>query len=190
MGVGIFLLAALVLLAGYTIMNSNLIKALIVAVYTVIVLIVFQIKGLVDWEAGIVIALSQGLGGWLTAKYANNSIYVEKIAYALLVIIVLQLFIGAFIGENELYFMIVGVFSELCETAGIMAIFVLFRSKYRGLYSNIEQVGPGMEIQPVAPLIHAKLPEGYAVDLGRLGPEVPLVVVLQEVDLVEQVNVE
>ena len=44
---------------------------------------------LVDWEAGIVIALSQGLGGWLTAKYANNSIYVEKIAYALLVIIVL-----------------------------------------------------------------------------------------------------
>ncbi len=88
MGVGIFLLAALVLLAGYTIMNSNLVKALIVASYTVVVLIIFQIKGLVDWEAGIVIALSQGLGGWLTAKYANNSVYVEKIAYFLLVLIV------------------------------------------------------------------------------------------------------
>jgi uncharacterized protein len=88
MGVGIFLLAALVLLAGYTIMNSNLVKALIVASYTVVVLIIFQIKGLVDWEAGIIIALSQGLGGWLTAKYANNSVYVEKIAYFLLVLIV------------------------------------------------------------------------------------------------------
>ncbi|HMP28352.1 MAG TPA: sulfite exporter TauE/SafE family protein, partial [Saprospiraceae bacterium] len=89
MGVGIFLLAALVLLSGYTIMNSNLIKALIVGSYTVIVLIIFQIKGLVNWEAGIVIAISQGIGGWLTAKYANRSVYIEKIAYVLLVIITL-----------------------------------------------------------------------------------------------------
>jgi uncharacterized membrane protein YfcA len=89
MGVGIFLLAALVLLSGYTIMNSNLIKALIVALYTIVVMVVFQLNGLIDWKAGIVIALSQGIGGWLTAKYANKSPYIEKIAYILLVVIIL-----------------------------------------------------------------------------------------------------
>ena len=89
MGVGIFLLAVLVLLSGYTIMNSNLIKSIIVATYTVFVLAIFHFKGLVDWEAGMVIALSQALGGWLTAKYANKSKYIEKIAYFLLVGIVL-----------------------------------------------------------------------------------------------------
>ena len=89
MGVGIFLLAVLVLLSGYTIMNSNLIKSIIVASYTVLVLAIFHFKGLVDWESGMVIALSQALGGWLMAKYANKSPHIEKIAYFLLVAIVL-----------------------------------------------------------------------------------------------------
>lgn len=89
MGVGIFLLAVLVLFSGYTIMNSNLIKSIIVATYTTLVLAIFHFKGLVDWEAGMVIALSQALGGWLTAKFASKSKHIEKIAYFLLVGIVL-----------------------------------------------------------------------------------------------------
>jgi uncharacterized protein len=89
MGMGIFFLAITVLVGGYSIMAANAIKTLIIAIYTVIVLIIFHIKGLVNWEVGIIMAIGQTVGGYLTAAYASKWKDINLWAYRLLVIIII-----------------------------------------------------------------------------------------------------
>lgn len=89
MGMGIFFLAITVLVGGYSIMDANAIKTLVIAIYTVIVLIIFHLKGLVNWEVGIIMALGQTLGGYLTAAYASKWKDINLWAYRLLIIIII-----------------------------------------------------------------------------------------------------
>ena len=67
-GVGIFLLGALVLLAGRDLVTANAVKSLLVALFTVPAVIVFQVNGLVAWQPGLALAVGSGLGGWLGSK--------------------------------------------------------------------------------------------------------------------------
>ena len=69
-GVGFFLLAALVIGAGMGLTKANAYKVLLVALLTVIALIVFIISGQVNYLYGIVLAIGQGVGGWLGSKVA------------------------------------------------------------------------------------------------------------------------
>ena len=69
-GVGILLLAGLVLNAGYGMVKANAIKVVIVLVLTVPALIIFAIRGQVHWPLGALVACSQGAGAWLAANYA------------------------------------------------------------------------------------------------------------------------
>jgi uncharacterized protein len=69
-GVGIFLLAALVLNAGCNLVKANAQKALINLVLTFFALIVFIINGQVDWVVGIVLAIGNGIGGYLGTHWA------------------------------------------------------------------------------------------------------------------------
>lgn len=89
MGMGIFFLAITVLVAGYSIMEANAIKTMVIAIYTVIVLTVFHLKGLVNWEVGIIMAIGQTLGGYLTAAYATKWKDINLWSYRLLVIIII-----------------------------------------------------------------------------------------------------
>lgn len=89
MGMGVFFLAITVLVGGYSIMDANAIKTLVIAIYTVIVLIIFHLKGLVNWEVGIMMAIGQTLGGYLTAAYASKWKDINLWAYRLLVIIII-----------------------------------------------------------------------------------------------------
>ncbi len=89
MGMGIFFLAITVLVGGYSIMDANAIKTLVIAIYTVIVLIIFHLKGFVNWEVGIIMALGQTLGGYLTAAYASKWKDINLWAYRLLIIIII-----------------------------------------------------------------------------------------------------
>lgn len=61
-GVGIFLLAALVLGAGYDLVRANAVKVLIVLCFTVFALAVFLVNRQVHWGVGLVLALGQMLG--------------------------------------------------------------------------------------------------------------------------------
>ncbi len=88
MGMGIFYLAAMVLVARYSIVEGNALKSFVVAVYTIFVLIIFQIKGLVAWDIGAILAVGQTAGGWYTAKFASQSKRANMVAYWLLVVIV------------------------------------------------------------------------------------------------------
>ena len=63
MGMGVFFLVAMVLVAKFGIIESNAIKAFVVAAYTIIVIAIFQWKGLIDWKLGLIMAIGQTIGG-------------------------------------------------------------------------------------------------------------------------------
>lgn len=69
-GVGIFLLAALVLSIGYDLVRANAVKIIIVLAFTVSSLLVFANNAQVDWGAGLLLGLGNMLGAWVAARMA------------------------------------------------------------------------------------------------------------------------
>ncbi len=67
-GVGVFLLAALVLLTGRDLVRSNGVKAALVAGFTAPPLVIFVVNDLVVWAPGLALACGSMLGGWLGSK--------------------------------------------------------------------------------------------------------------------------
>ena len=96
MGMGIFFLAVMVLGARYSLLDANVVKSLMVAIYTILAILIFQGKGLIDWKIGGIMAIGQTLGGWATAQYASNSPKVNVWAHRLLVVIVIGAVIKLF----------------------------------------------------------------------------------------------
>ena len=88
MGMGIFFLAIMVLLMHYNITQSNAVKLFVVGAYTTFVLLIFHWQGLVDWKLGSLVASSQAVSGWLTAKWAAKYKWMEIVTYYLLIIII------------------------------------------------------------------------------------------------------
>jgi uncharacterized membrane protein YfcA len=99
MGMGIIFLAITVLFMRYNIINANAMKTVIIAVYTVIVLAIFQFKGLIDWRYGLIIAVGQSLGGYFTAEFASKYKYADQIAYYLLVVVMIIAIASTFGGR-------------------------------------------------------------------------------------------
>ena len=89
MGMGIFFLAALVLVAKYSIIDSNAIKTFVVTAYTVLVVIIFQVRGLIVWEIGLTLAIGQAIGGWISATFASKHPKANVWAYRVLIFAVL-----------------------------------------------------------------------------------------------------
>ena len=89
MGMGVFYLASMVLIAKYNIIDGNAVKTFVVAVYTIIAVAIFQYKGLIDWQLGGILAIGQTAGGWLTATYASKYKNAGVWAYRLLVVVVI-----------------------------------------------------------------------------------------------------
>jgi uncharacterized membrane protein YfcA len=85
-GVGLFLLAALVLGAGYDLVRANALKVLMVLSFTIMALAVFINAGQVAWSYGLVLAASNALGAWFASRYASR-IGAKKIRYLLLVVV-------------------------------------------------------------------------------------------------------
>lgn len=69
-GVGIFLLAALVLNAGYDIVRANAIKVFIVFLYSPFALAVFIRHGQVDYALGLISSIGNLMGGILASRFA------------------------------------------------------------------------------------------------------------------------
>lgn len=88
MGMGVFYLAILVLVARLPIIESNTIKALSVGSFTLIAVIIFSISGQVIWFVGLIMGVAQFLGGWLAAHYASKIPGASKVAYYVLVLAV------------------------------------------------------------------------------------------------------
>jgi len=88
MGMGVFYLAVLVLIARLPMIESNMIKALSVGVFTLIAVGIFSFSGQVVWSIGLVMGLAQFFGGWLAAHYASKVPGASKVAYYVLVVAV------------------------------------------------------------------------------------------------------
>lgn len=87
-GVGIFLLAGLVLGAGYELVRANAVKNLIVLCFTFFALFVFIFNDQVVWEAGLVLAAGNMLGAWVAARMAvkRGAVFVRWILIAVIVV--------------------------------------------------------------------------------------------------------
>lgn len=69
-GVGIFLLAALVLSVGYDLVRANAVKIIIVLAFTISSLLIFARNAQVDWGAGLLLGAGNMLGAWWAARLA------------------------------------------------------------------------------------------------------------------------
>lgn len=93
MGVGFFLLAALVISSGYDLVHANAIKNLIVLVYSPFALIVFMLNGQVDYRLGLILSIGNVLGAWLATRYAVKwgTNFVRWVLVVFIIVTVFQL---------------------------------------------------------------------------------------------------
>ncbi|MGB0176846.1 MAG: sulfite exporter TauE/SafE family protein [Owenweeksia sp.] len=69
MGIGIILLSVLVLLAEYSLRDANIIKLVLTFIFVVPAFFIFWFSGDMRWEPGLAIAVGQGLGAVIGARY-------------------------------------------------------------------------------------------------------------------------
>lgn len=69
-GVGYFILAALVLNCGFDLVKANAVKNLLVLLYVPFTLVVFIIQGQVMWKYGLIHAIGNIIGAYIASKYA------------------------------------------------------------------------------------------------------------------------
>lgn len=94
MGVGFFMLAALVLGCGMDLVKANAIKVFVALVYTVFALGIFIYHKQVDMTAGLILAAGNMLGAWLGVHFQvkGGAKYVRYVLIAAMLIVILNLF--------------------------------------------------------------------------------------------------
>lgn len=85
-GVGIFMLACLVLVSKYSLRAANGIKVLLVAIFTLPALAVFVYYEQVHWVYGLLMAVFQSFGAWLgvqfSARVPNANVWIYRLLLA------------------------------------------------------------------------------------------------------------
>jgi uncharacterized membrane protein YfcA len=89
-GVGIFLLSALVLSAGYDLVRANALKLVVVLVFSVPALAIFVAGGQVEWKYGLLLAAGQAAGAWFAARFATGNeraaIWIHRLLIAVILV--------------------------------------------------------------------------------------------------------
>ncbi len=82
-GVGIFLLAGLVLVSGYSLSEGNGIKLLIVFAFSIPALIIFFLHEQVHIGYGLAMAVFQSIGAWLAVRFIahvpNANVWIHRL---------------------------------------------------------------------------------------------------------------
>ncbi len=93
-GVGFFLLAGLVLGAGFDLVKANALKVFIVLLYTPIALIVFMYNNQVDYTIGLTLAVGNMVGAYVASRLAvkKGAKFVRYILLFALVVMAAKLF--------------------------------------------------------------------------------------------------
>jgi uncharacterized membrane protein YfcA len=71
-GTGIFILLTLSSINHLTLVKSNVIKAMVMLVYTAATLFMFGLNGKLNWPVGLTMAVGQALGGWMSSRWSVN----------------------------------------------------------------------------------------------------------------------
>lgn len=95
-GVGILLLVALVVGAGYGPVSANGVKLFLTLLFTFVALPIFAYMGQVDWALGGLMAIGQGAGAWAAAKFAVESedagLWIRRVLVVVVLVSVTKLF--------------------------------------------------------------------------------------------------
>jgi len=94
-GFGVIFLMVAVMMSKYNLITGNGLKIAIVAIYTTVIVIVFQLNGMIIWKAGLALAAGQAVGGFVAARNMTKMQGANKYAYWILLAIV-----GAVIIKN------------------------------------------------------------------------------------------
>lgn len=80
-GVGIFLLAGLVLGVGYDLVKANAVKIAIVLLFTISAIGVFVLNDQIDWSTGLILSVGNMLGAWAAARLAieRGAVWVRRL---------------------------------------------------------------------------------------------------------------
>lgn len=95
-GVGVFILAAMVLGTGYSLIHANAVKLVLVLIITLVALPIFMSQGLVDWGMGLLMAVGQSIGAWAAARFAtqykNANVWVRRLLITVIVVSIIRFF--------------------------------------------------------------------------------------------------
>jgi len=93
-GVGYFILGAVVLGAGYDLLKANALKVYIVLLYVPFTLAVFMLIGNVNYKYGLIHAVGNVAGAWLASRFAVGwgVNFVKWVLVVVIVILVMQSF--------------------------------------------------------------------------------------------------
>jgi uncharacterized membrane protein YfcA len=80
------------------IIESNAIKGFVIAVYTLLLIILFHYQGMIDWKFGSIMAIGQTLGGYLTARFATQYKKADQVAYYVLIVVMVLAIAKMFFG--------------------------------------------------------------------------------------------
>ncbi len=89
MGMGIFFLAIMVLGARYSLTDANVVKSLVVGIYTTVAVIIFHFYHQIHWGYGLIMAAGQMGGGYLAAHFASKYPSANLWAHRLLVVMII-----------------------------------------------------------------------------------------------------
>ena len=94
LGVGYFLLAGIVLGAGYELVKANAIKVLIVLLYTPFAIVVFVINNQVDWAFGLIMTIGNVAGAFIASRMAvkKGAAFVRWVIVAVILLTSAHLF--------------------------------------------------------------------------------------------------
>ena len=98
-GIGYFLLAALMLEVGYDLVRANAVKVLIVLMYMPFSFLVFMWKSDIDWTAGLVMTIGSVIGAYIASHLAVK----RGIVFVKWAIVVVTVFMaGHFLGIYDI----------------------------------------------------------------------------------------
>jgi len=83
-GVGFFVIAALVAIAGLDLVTTNSMKVLIVGLFTLVALLVFIAQGQVSWLLGILLSVGNAAGAWVSSRMSVS--HGEKLVKGVLIV--------------------------------------------------------------------------------------------------------
>lgn len=99
-GVGVMLLVALVLGAGYPLREANGVKLITALAFTIPALALFAWQGMVVWSFGLLMAVGQSLGAWIAAtflaRYEHAALWVRRVMITVVVIAIARFVLRVF----------------------------------------------------------------------------------------------
>lgn len=92
-GIGFIMILALVKINGFTLVKTNSIKVTVALIYTLAALAIFIYEGIIDWKAGLILAIGNATGGWLGSNFTVNKgdVWIKRVLLVAIVVMAVKL---------------------------------------------------------------------------------------------------